>query len=148
MLMAAWLGKCFRWKVKDDALPFLCDGLISTVCVLYSRKKLQLCKGHPSLCFIPSQELHGLVVDRRVALWRGKWGGLGGYLPITVLSILPGDDILGVRDSPLCSAEQRKQSTCPMRGITLAHTGMSYKHRRAGMTCDASCCTILPCRRG
>lgn len=40
------------------------DGLISTVCVIQDGKKLQLCKGHPSLCFTPSQELHGLVVGR------------------------------------------------------------------------------------
>lgn len=103
------------------------DSLISIACVLKGRKKLQLCKGHPSLCVTPSQELHGLAVERRVALWR-----IGvcwvGYLPTTVLSTLLGADILGVQDSPLCSAEQRKHSTFPMCGITLAHTGKTGKN--------------------
>lgn len=57
-------------KVKDEAAPPW-YALISTACLIQGRKMLQQPKGHPSLCFTPSQEQRGLVVGRGGGLFAG-----------------------------------------------------------------------------
>lgn len=101
-----WCVFTERWKM----MQLLHGGLTSPAYTLWGGEKLWLCKGHPSLCFIPSQELHGLVVGRRVALWGSV---LGGYLPTTVLSTLLGDDILGVQDSSCAQLNRVNKALSP-----------------------------------
>lgn len=76
------------------------DGLVSAACVLGGKKKLQLCKGHASLCFTPRTGATWVVCGKEgSSLGDQTVLGEDGYLHI-VLSTLLGDDILGFQEFP------------------------------------------------